>query len=254
MSSATASASRNLCVMSTTALPASAYARIHRSNSAASAGASTAVGSSRMSSVTSRASAFTISQRCCAPTGKSSTRAFGSSTSPARAATSRTRSAACSGSNPPCPPRAMFSATVMLGTSVKCWCTMPMPWANASDGDRIVIGAPRHRITPCCARNSPNTTRMSVVLPAPFSPSRACTLPARTCSEAPSSARTRPNVCAMPSSESSTAPVGAAVTIAWGSRSRGDHDPVGRCRNVQGSPKRVSRNAPSAWTPSVSVA
>ena len=180
MSSATASASRNLCVMSTTALPASAYPRIQRSNSVASVGASTAVGSSRMSNVTSRASAFTISQRCCAPTGKSCTQAVGSRTSPARAATSRTRSAVCCGSNPPCPPSAMFSATVILGTSVKCWCTMPMPCANASDGDRIVIGAPRQCISPCCARNSPKTTRMSVVLPAPFSPRSACTLPART--------------------------------------------------------------------------
>lgn len=32
------------------------------------------------------------------------------------------------------------------------------------------------------------------------------------------------------------------------------YDPVGRCRKVHGSPKRVSRNSPSACTPSVSVA
>ena len=31
-----------------------------------------------------------------------------------------------------------FSATVKTGTSMKCWCTMPMPAAMASRGLRIV--------------------------------------------------------------------------------------------------------------------
>ena len=31
-------------------------------------------------------------------------------------------------------PSMMFSATVKTGTSMKCWCTMPMPAAIASRG------------------------------------------------------------------------------------------------------------------------
>ena len=31
----------------------------------------------------------------------------------------------------------MFSATVSVGTSMKCWCTMPMPSARASRGERM---------------------------------------------------------------------------------------------------------------------
>ena len=35
-------------------------------------------------------------------------------------------------------PRTMFSATVKTGTSMKCWWTMPMPRAMASDGPAMV--------------------------------------------------------------------------------------------------------------------
>jgi hypothetical protein len=38
----------------------------------------------------------------------------------------------------------MFSATVRTGTSMKCWCTMPMPRAIASeavDRDRFAVDA-----------------------------------------------------------------------------------------------------------------
>ena len=49
-------------------------------------------------------------------------------------------------------PRMMFSSTVRLSASMKCWCTMPMPAAMASvglrkcadlavDGDRALVGA-----------------------------------------------------------------------------------------------------------------
>jgi hypothetical protein len=33
-------------------------------------------------------------------------------------------------------PSITFSATVNTGTSMKCWCTMPMPAAMASAGER----------------------------------------------------------------------------------------------------------------------
>jgi hypothetical protein len=126
--SAMALTSRSLCVMKTIDLPVSASPRMTVSSSSVSCGVSTAVGSSRMSSSTSRVSAFTISTRCCAPTGRFSTSASGSTGSPYRRETSMTsRRARLRSSAPSRPPRvfsapsAMFSATVKTGTSMKCW-------------------------------------------------------------------------------------------------------------------------------------
>ena len=45
-------------------------------------------------------------------------------------------------------PRRMFSATVRTGTSMKCWWTMLMPRAIASDGPVIWTGSPSSRISP----------------------------------------------------------------------------------------------------------
>ncbi len=42
----------------------------------------------------------------------------------------------------------MFSVTVSGGTSMKCWCTMPMPWAMASCGLTILTGWPLTVILP----------------------------------------------------------------------------------------------------------
>ena len=42
----------------------------------------------------------------------------------------------------------MFSATVMTGTSMKCWCTIPIPWSIASRGEWSVTGSPRMAIWP----------------------------------------------------------------------------------------------------------
>jgi hypothetical protein len=40
----------------------------------------------------------------------------------------------------------MFSATVITGISMKCWCTIPIPRLIASFGDRIETGSPFIRI------------------------------------------------------------------------------------------------------------
>ena len=72
-------------------------------------------------------------------------------------------------------PRVTFSATVNTGTSMKCWCTMPMPAAMASFGESELVGFPSSRISPSSGCSSPYSTFIRVVLPAPFSPSRACT-------------------------------------------------------------------------------
>ncbi len=62
-------------------------------------------------------------------------------------------------------------------TSEKCWVTIPIPAAIASRGERIATGLPSMRISPASAAVSPYRMRISVVLPAPFSPSRAWTSP-----------------------------------------------------------------------------
>jgi hypothetical protein len=42
----------------------------------------------------------------------------------------------------------MFSVTVITGTNMKCWCTMPMPRSIASAGELIWTGSPPTRISP----------------------------------------------------------------------------------------------------------
>ena len=45
-------------------------------------------------------------------------------------------------------PSITFSVTVKTGTSMKCWCTMPMPPAMASLGNGPSICLPRTMISP----------------------------------------------------------------------------------------------------------
>jgi hypothetical protein len=42
----------------------------------------------------------------------------------------------------------MFSATVITGISMKCWCTMPMPLSIASLADENDVFFPFSRISP----------------------------------------------------------------------------------------------------------
>ena len=58
---------------------------------------------------------------------------------------------------------------------------MPMPSAFASLGLRTATSLPFLRILPASGWYKPNSTLISVLLPAPFSPSRACTSPLRSC-------------------------------------------------------------------------
>ena len=76
-------------------------------------------------------------------------------------------------------PSTMFSATLKVGTSEKCWCTMPIPNSRASCGEWMSAWVPRTRIVPASGSTWPNITFISVVLPAPFSPSSTWISPAR---------------------------------------------------------------------------
>ena len=100
-----------------------------------------------------RYSAFRISTRCCCPTEMFSIRASGSIAKLKLAASSvtRLRAAAKSSTIPAWVgslASTMFSATVMTGISMKCWCTIPIPRSIAFLGDSIFTGSPLIRISP----------------------------------------------------------------------------------------------------------
>ena len=137
MRSATASTSRSLWVMNTIDLPLSTRVRTTSKKSSTSPGVSTAVGSSRMRISASRSSALMSSTRCWTPDGQLADDGVGVD----RAGRSGRRSRRCGPGwrrgrdglgDVVSWPRATFSATVKVGISWKCWCTMPMPRAMAS--------------------------------------------------------------------------------------------------------------------------
>ena len=77
-------------------------------------------------------------------------------------------------------PSTTFSSTVRLSASMKCWCTMPMPAAMASDGEWNVVSRPSSRMVPSSGLCMPYRVFISVDLPAPFSPTMAWMVPLRT--------------------------------------------------------------------------
>jgi hypothetical protein len=156
MRSATSFTSRSLWVMKTIEVPADASCFMMTMSSSVSCGVSTAVGSSSTSTLASRASALMISTRCCAPTGRSPTRASGSMSKPKRLEMSRTRvRAAGRSSTPPFLvgswPSMTFSATEKTGMSMKCWCTIPIPATRASPALWKRTGSSSSRISPSSA-------------------------------------------------------------------------------------------------------
>src|SRR3954453_3051607 len=109
---------------------------------------------------------------------------------------------ACRSENRPkrfgCRPRNRLSATVIDGTSVKCWWTMPIPARLAAIGSGISIPAPVSRIVPALGWWMPARMFISVDLPAPFSPQMTCTSPGRTSRSTCASATFPPKDLAMP--------------------------------------------------------
>ena len=100
----------------------------------------------------------------------------------------------------------MFSATVITGTSWKCWCTMPMPRAMASRGSLIGVASPLTLTVPESGVMRPKIWLTRVDLPAPFSPSSATISPRRTCMVMSRLACTEPKLLLTPSRSSSTSP------------------------------------------------
>ena len=70
-------------------------------------------------------------------------------------------------------PRIRFSATVIDGTCMKCWCTIPRPAAMASPEEVKWTSFPSTKICPSVGASMPNNIFISVDFPAPFSPTSA---------------------------------------------------------------------------------
>ena len=130
--SETAFTSRSLWVMNRMVRPPASRPSMTPISSSTSGGVRTAVGSSRIKSVASNAKALRISTRCRCPTKR-----FGSALAdPAGNYSGRSvrvpvRPWPARSENRPkrfgWRPRNRLSATVIDGTSVKCWWTMPIP-------------------------------------------------------------------------------------------------------------------------------
>src|SRR5918997_726099 len=90
-----------------------------------------------------------------------------------------------------------FSATSTSGrTSGSCAMTRT-PRRRAAAGPAKVVGAPSRSSSPSSGTRSPDRILISVDLPAPFSPRRACTSPGRSSSDTDRSACTPENALLM---------------------------------------------------------
>src|SRR3954451_5484773 len=103
---------------------------------------------------------------------------------------------------------------------------MPTPRFSAVRGESIVTVLPSIAISPVSARSAPARIFTSVDLPAPFSPTSACTSPACRSSETSSSAWIAPN----------------DFEACWSERSGGGRRPsgkaAGRAGSSSGTPRR----------------
>ena len=212
-----------------------------RSSSSASAGASTAVGSSSSRMRASDASALTISSRCFErdrqPAGRA--RPARAAARPAPPAPAPARAAAAGAHLP-----AGRQRDVLRHGQGRHRGEVLVHHADpeaARDARRAgpTRGTPSTAISPASGRTRPYATCIRVVLPAPFSPSSACSSPGVSVKSAPRSACTEPKRLRMPRSARA------------GGRG---HRPVGWSWNSHSRSNRSARCEASACTPSVSVA
>src|SRR4051812_4462388 len=89
-------------------------------------------------------------------------------------------------------PRKTFSATLNCGTTDGSCPMAAIPWSSASRGERSETRSPRTSTEPPSGARTPAKIFPSVDLPAPFSPTSACTDPDRTATVASVSALVPP--------------------------------------------------------------
>src|SRR6516165_5603148 len=162
---------------------------------------SAAVGSSRMKTRQRRRSALAIATSWRSAKPSEATRARGSGSKSSCASTSRAsarmraRSTMASGPKRRTgrSPSATFSAIDSAGTRRRSCGMVTMPAAMASWGLAKWHSSPSRRTTPRLGRWTPPRMRISVDLPAPFSPTTAWISPYATSKSTPSSATVAPN-------------------------------------------------------------
>src|SRR4030088_557173 len=88
-----------------------------------------------------------------------------------------------------------------------------MPSRATSSGPRVLMTRPSNMTLPAVFRTVPEMARSVVVLPAPFAPSRATTLPSGTCSDTPCRALTDPYAAWTSVSSSSAIGLGPEVRL-----------------------------------------
>ncbi len=225
--------------MSTADPPRAVKARTTRSNSSASPGASTAVGSSSSRTRTSVASAFTISSRCLRPTESRPAGVSGSRGNPIRSASARTRSRRAAGCTGQPAASATFSATLSAGTDVKCWWTMPTPRRRAARGDGTATTVAGDRDgAGVRARQAVGHVHQGGLAGAVLAQERM------------ELARHQREIGPAQGLHGAEVFPDASERERW----RRGHRPVGWSWNSQSRSKRSARCEASAWTPSVSVA
>ncbi len=153
-------------------------------------------GSSRTIRSASRASARRISTCCCCASDRCPTIVSARRSKPASSIRRSNRSRSDPRSMKPArrgsTPRNTFWATVSRGTSATSWATSAIPRTSASRGEPNVTVVPRSIRSPWSCGKTPAMILPSVDLPAPFSPTNAWTVPARTATETSSRARVAP--------------------------------------------------------------
>lgn len=139
-------------------------------------------------------SALTISTRCRSEIDRVRTLTRGSIGMPSRSAALATCASRRRGARArPPTARATFSATVKAGTRRRSWNTIARPAARAALGEGMVASCPSRRIRPASGWCTPYSSLVSVLLPALFSPSSACTSPVMTEKSTPALAVMAPN-------------------------------------------------------------
>ena len=165
--------------MKSTARPSSRRRRNSSRSLLASCSPSTAVGSSRINTCASLARHLAISTYWQSAMESSLTARSRSISAPSMASSARARSRCCERStaiparNVGSRPSNTFSATLSVATRLSSWCTMEMPARIAARGPRSVLGSPLRSSSPAFGVSAPESTFISVLLPAPFSPTMA---------------------------------------------------------------------------------
>ena len=150
-----ASTSLSLWVIKITVAPCARNWRSTANNCCVSCGVNTAVGSSKIRMRAPRNKAFKISKRWRSPTAKSATMASSAMRSPVDCikASNCWRTGALALGKCQCgsAPSITFSSALRVSTSMKCWCTIPMPQAIASWALRICTDLPKTAMWPLSA-------------------------------------------------------------------------------------------------------